>query len=247
MPTFGREIHAAYEKMAKYYSDFRFEGKAVNNEYIEMPATLSLIGNVKGKKVLDLGCGPGIYAEILKKHGAEVHGLDLSEKMIEIAKKRVSNVDFKVGTVYKMPYKNSYFDVVVAAYVVHYFKDFDRALREIHRVLKKDGIFVFSTTNPIKESSHHLNGKPRNVRVFKDYFKEGKKETIWWNGTKHEIKISYIHLTMETYIKKIIRNGFMLLDYKDAKPIKSARYVDKETYNLGLAIPLISVFKVKKL
>lgn len=52
-----------------------------------MPTTLKLLGNVKGKMILDLGCGSGIYARILTEKGAKVRGIDISSKLLEIAKK----------------------------------------------------------------------------------------------------------------------------------------------------------------
>jgi len=45
-----------------------------------MPTTLKMIGKIKGKKILDIGCGPGLYAKKLKEMGAEVKGIDISEK-----------------------------------------------------------------------------------------------------------------------------------------------------------------------
>ncbi|HSU72961.1 MAG TPA: SAM-dependent methyltransferase, partial [Candidatus Binatia bacterium] len=61
-----------YNVLAKEYYETRKAGQRVENEYLEMPATLSLLGKVKGKKILDAGCGPGIYARILHNKGARV-------------------------------------------------------------------------------------------------------------------------------------------------------------------------------
>jgi len=74
----------AYEKLADSYAA-RAPTKP-HNAYYERPATLSLLGEVAGKRVLDAGCGPGIYAEELVARGAEVVGFDASGRMVELAR-----------------------------------------------------------------------------------------------------------------------------------------------------------------
>ena len=77
----------AYEKLADSYSA-RAPTKP-HNAYYERPATMGLLGDVAGRRVLDAGCGPGVYAEELLARGAEVTGLDASERMIELARERL--------------------------------------------------------------------------------------------------------------------------------------------------------------
>ena len=68
----------AYETLAESYAA-RVDTKP-HNAYYERPATLSLLPQVKGKRVLDAGCGPGVYAEWLVEHGAEVVAFDVSTR-----------------------------------------------------------------------------------------------------------------------------------------------------------------------
>lgn len=74
----------AYDKLASSYSD-RAPTKP-HNAYYERPVTLSLLGDIRGRRVLDAACGPGIYAELLADSGAEVIGFDASEKMVTLAR-----------------------------------------------------------------------------------------------------------------------------------------------------------------
>ena len=75
-----------WNRMAENYQAFR-EEQGTYNELVEVPAMLSLIGDVNGKKVLDAGCGYGYYSVLLAKRGATVTGIDISERMIKLAKK----------------------------------------------------------------------------------------------------------------------------------------------------------------
>ena len=76
-----------YEQFAERYAA-SVETKA-HNAYYERPATLSLLPNVQGLRVLDAGCGSGIYSEWLLKHGAQVVACDVTPRMVEIAKELI--------------------------------------------------------------------------------------------------------------------------------------------------------------
>ena len=239
-----REVRKNYDRIAKRYHEGRqISKKMVYNEYNEQPATLSLLRKVKGKKILDLGCGTGIYARILKKRGAKVQGIDISPKMIEIARQNVKGVDFRIGSVYNLPYKSGTFDIVLASLVVHYFGNLNKALKEIRRVLKKNGVFIFSSDNPVMAATRGIKGKPRRYRVFGNYFKEGKFYKHW---PRVGIRMPYQHFTFQTWIKTIVRNGFMLEDFIDTKTIKAAEKHDRSMYAFTTKVPWFSVWKVKK-
>lgn len=239
---YEKEVRETYNKIAKRYHKITTTNHLFNT-YIEVPATMSLLKNVKNRKILDLGCGTGRHSSILKKRGANVCGLDLSPKMIEVAKSEIKDVDFKVGSVYKLPFKSNFFDIVVSGLVVGHFKNLDRAFNEIHRVLKNNGIFVFSTTNPILGISRHIKGKSRLYRKFGDYFKEGKIYTHW---PSLRVKVPYYHRTFQTLIRTIIRNKFIIEDFVDARPVKGGKKIDIESYNTYSQIPYFCVFKIRK-
>jgi len=78
----------AFDELADEYAE-RVLTKA-HNAYYERPATLSLLPDVGGKRVLDAGCGPGIYAEKLLECGAELSCFDVSKRMVELAIRRLA-------------------------------------------------------------------------------------------------------------------------------------------------------------
>jgi len=236
-----KEVRKIYNRIAERYH--KLSANHFFNAYLEVPATTSLLKNVKGKKVLDLGCGTGRHTIILKNKGAKVWGLDLSPKMLEIAKTEIKGVDFKIGTVYKLPYKSNFFDIIVSGLAVEYFKDIDKAFKEIRRVLKKDGIFVFSTKHPLLEISKHIKGRPYTFRKFGNYFKEGRTYAHW---PTFMTNIPYYHRTLQSWIRAIVRNKFVIENFVDAKPLKEGKKVNPNAYKSYSQIPYFIVFKVRK-
>ena len=77
----------AYDALAESYA--RLVDTKPHNTYYERPATLSLLPDVRGKRVLDAGCGPGVYTEWLVDQGAEVVALDANAKMVRLARERL--------------------------------------------------------------------------------------------------------------------------------------------------------------
>jgi SAM-dependent methyltransferase len=160
-----------YDFMAEHYHNWRTKENPQGwfyNELLEMPATLSLLGEVRGKRLLDFGCGTGIYAKLLTKKGAIVKGFDISPEMIKIAKRENPNLDLKVGSGYKIPFDEK-FDIVLASLVVHYLEDWNKMFKEISRVLKTGGYFLFSTGNPVYETRERLKvkGKKYKYKLFR--------------------------------------------------------------------------------
>jgi methionine biosynthesis protein MetW len=105
------------------------------------------------KRLLDVGCGDGVIAHFLKRKVFKIYGIDNSEQNLEKAKKR------GVFTVYvdldkeKIPFKDSYFDVVTCLDVIEHIRNPVNLMKEIYRVLKKGGRLILSAPN-IRFSDH---------------------------------------------------------------------------------------------
>ena len=212
-------------------------------DFLETPAVLELLGNVKNKKVLDFGCGVGHYTKRLIKQGAKVKGFDISEGMVKIALEESPNADLKVGSGYKIPF-NEKFDVVIAPLVLHYLSDWDKVFKEVKRVLKKEGVFIFSGYNPVLEVLD-LNFKNKKFEFEGNYF---KKEKIWkkWEHANKKDSIFFYHKSYEEIINTILKNKFEIVGYKDTFPLKKSEKLYSKSYNKWSKLPKFSVWKVKK-
>ena len=215
------------------------------NEMLEMPSTLILLGNVRGKKILDFGCGTGIYVKLLTKKGAKVKGFDISKEMLNIAKKENPKLNLRLGSGNNIPFKDK-FDIILSSLVVHYLKDWDKMFKEVGKVLKKGGYFIFSIGNPVAETRKKIKVGNKEISVLGDYFKEGKIYGPWTKNDGKKMKMHAYHKTYETIIKTIIKNGFEIVDYKDCFPIKKGKKLFPYDYAIYSKKPMFCVWKVKK-
>lgn len=234
----AEEYH--YNRTKKYPQGWFF------NEMLEMPAVLELLGDIKNKKILDIGCGTGIYAKILTQKGAIVKGFDISPSMVGVARRENPKLDLRIGSANKIPF-NEKFDIAFASLVVHYLPDWNKMLKEIRRVLKDDGIFIFSTGNPVAESVERIYVKGKRYKVLANYFNENKRYGSWKRANKAmPIGVPFYHITYETMIKRILNSSFEVLDYKDCFPLRKAKKYFPKEYEDYSNIPFFCVFKVRK-
>ena len=115
-------------------------------------------------KVLDVGCGPGMFTEFMLDQGVDAAGVDIDHSLVRTAKSRVaqrgSAGHFLVGTVERLPYRDRVFDVCVANSILEHVQDWEATLQEVTRVLKVGGLLVFYTTNRLHPFQNEVNGFP---------------------------------------------------------------------------------------
>lgn len=126
----------------------------------------------KNEKVLDVGCGNGRFSKYLE--GTDYTGVDFSKNLISEAKKRFPDKKFIVGDVLSLPFQDNYFDKVYSIAVIHQIPKEEyreKALKEIKRVLKKNGTAYITVWN-IKNSSKAIKSSTSS------YFLEDNKENL---------------------------------------------------------------------
>lgn len=115
------------DKRAKFFKDFLGNGS---------------------KKVLEIGCGTGLFTQEIAKTNNLITAIDVSEDLINIAKERVvsRNVNFEIGNVHKTSFARGTFDYIVGSSVLHHL-NVDGALQEFYRILKPGGKLIFTEPN----------------------------------------------------------------------------------------------------
>lgn len=108
--------------------------------------------NLKGKeKILDVGCGRGFYLKILSdfKLGLDLYGVDLNSKYLQIAEKFIKDesVNLTKSDICNLPFKDDYFDRIIASEILEHIPDDQRAISELLRVLRPGGIVLITVPN----------------------------------------------------------------------------------------------------
>ncbi len=114
-----------------------------------------LLGDVRGLRVVDFGCGSGANTVLLTGRGAEVWGVDISEDLIRLAERRLAvngragGAQFVVGSAHDLPFPDGSVDVLFGIAILHHL-DLALVAREVHRVLRRGGRAIFQ--EPVRNS-----------------------------------------------------------------------------------------------
>jgi ubiquinone/menaquinone biosynthesis C-methylase UbiE len=117
---------------------------------------LDAAGVHSGIRVLDVATGPGYAAERAATRGAEVIGIDIAEGMLELARRRQPELEFRHGDAERLPFEDASFDAVVGGFVVSHLPDPERAVAEAVRVLRPHGSVAFSIWD--RPERNRMNG-----------------------------------------------------------------------------------------
>lgn len=128
------EVYGASVKSSDYFDDASF--------FMQRNNTLRWLGNVKGKEILDAGCGVGAFSEPLTQHNT-VYGVDFSEKSLEFARAR--GLQAVMGDLTALPFADGKFDVALCIGVIQLIEQYMPVMAELARVTKPGGILLVQT------------------------------------------------------------------------------------------------------
>lgn len=204
---------SAYDEIAEWYDSWVGSGAMRDDPYF--PAVEALMGEIAGRHLCDLACGQGRVARHLADLGASVVGVDLSAKLLAIARHH-EEVEPR-GIVYRHADARSLdgladgeFDGVVCSMALMDIPDLAPTLHSVARVLRPGGLFVFSILHPCYHTaqSGELATPEGTVRTVGGYFAEG----YWRSATRTGPpgKVGAYHRTLSTYIAALTDAGLTL-------------------------------------
>jgi ubiquinone/menaquinone biosynthesis C-methylase UbiE len=194
------------------------------NEFL-MPIMLAMVGDVAGLDLLDLGCGEGGYGRELARRGARVVGVDGSPRLIEVASERAASgnvsVDLRCANANQLNgLADASFDRVLASMSLMDVEDYPGAIREIARVLRRDGELFMSITHPCFQArvSRWLKderGQPMFFAVDHYFDRAAWEEYMAAEFTKPVLRR---HRPLEDYMAAPLAAGLTLREFREPVP-----------------------------
>jgi ubiquinone/menaquinone biosynthesis C-methylase UbiE len=203
-----KSVKTLYDEISAKYHVNR---KLAISDYTELPAVLRLAGDVRGKRVLDVGCGPGRHARKLLAKGARVTGIDISNEMIAIAREhcnhqgRFFQADFE-----QVEFERASFDLIIASLTLMYARDISPVIEKFGSWLKPKGRLIFSLYHPV-----------RFFHKIAD-FDFSKSRKVWIHLEGCDVTVFNYYHPMEKYFDALRASGFEVLKF--VEPVLSRRY-----------------------
>lgn len=179
-----------------------------------LPNLLRLLEIKKGEVILDIGCGPGFFANEFAKKGAKVIGVDVAKDLIELAKKSVSGAEFIVGAAENLGFlKNKSVDKITLVLAIQNIDNVHKVFAECQRVLKPGGKIFIVMSHPafrVPKASDWGWDQEKSIqyRRIDGYMSESKVKIQMHPGDRpSEYTISF-HRPLQFYFKLLGNNGF---------------------------------------
>jgi ubiquinone/menaquinone biosynthesis C-methylase UbiE len=179
----------------------------------EWPTLRAMLPDLKGRSVVDLGCGFGWFCRWARENGAaSVLGLDVSEKMLARARDETADpsVSYERADLERLDLPAAAFDLAYSALTLHYLENLEGMLAVVHRALRPGGWLVFSAEHPIYTAptnpGWHADEAGRKTWPVDNYLNEGPRSTDWLASG-----VIKRHRTVATYLNLLIRLGFTIM------------------------------------
>lgn len=224
------------------YHEFALEyGRAVAgnayNAHYERPSLCALLPPLDKLSVLDLGCGPGAYTKLLLQQGARVTAVDGSQAMIDIVRRQFPGLRCYVQDLAGgLPAEDSgSFDLVIAPLTLHYLRDWQPPLRDIRRVLKPDGVFVFSTHHPFFDYQRERSGSYYATELIEEQ----------WDTVGHAVAVSFYRRPLSAMMSALVEAGLRVETLTEGQVARELADIDPVAYDQLRREPAFIFFRCR--
>lgn len=220
------EIRTFWDRVAEDWNQHVGSNGDANRILNSDPVLWAMAGDVKGLRVLDAGCGTGYLAAQFAAKGAAVTGVDLSERMIQIAHSQYAGIDFRIDSLSELrSLADAQFDLIVSNYVLMDLPDLDSALTNFARVLRPGGAAIVVFSHPCFPQGRATQDGARVTYNWEfSYFQQCKRVDPPWGRFTSEF--IWFHRPLSDYWKAFRRAGFRVADFDEP-------HVTRDRYHLA--------------
>ena len=226
---------------------------------IEWPCIQELLPDLRGKSLLDFGCGTGIFTFLLEQYyPSKIIGIDLSEEMLKIAiakaEAKKSSARFVLGDANKLAsYFDETFDLVFSSTTTQYLANFDVLFENIRKLLKANGTCILSIIHPVYSAMYpieHGDTFPNDDEWTVRYLDQRKRAYIQpWieynDNFENQLSRSF-HYTFSDYINAILRAGLKIQEMREPLPPELWKTTSFCRYDNYIETPTYMIIKLIK-
>ncbi len=244
----GQNIYDNAEFFNSYF-DLRQKGDNFN-VLLEQPAMMELLPDVKGKRILDLGCGFGDNCiDFINRGAKSVVGIDISEKMLAVASKENANskIEYLNMSMDEIGTLDDDFDLVYSSLAFHYIENFDELMSNVYDRLNSGGVILFSQEHPFItatiDGKGHFNRDENGVPIsytFSNYCQRGRRMSTWFVEG-----VEKYHRTIGDILTTIASSGFCIEKVVEPVPSEDALKV-RPALKKELLKPNFLIIKARK-
>ena len=216
------------ERSGKWSEHYQKRGYLSHFFRARMDEISKLIPRNNQGKLLDSGCGTGDSVQIAREKGYSFHGIDISQKMVDVCKKRFAGpgTSFQKANIEELGFGEGEFDVIISAGVLEYVNDDALASRELHRVLRRNGLLITTFPNrssPLLRIEKFLGRFSPRARAFHREYTSGQARNILESAgfrILDEIHVSYLpvniglRIPFPTAVDSVLGTALRLLGLK---------------------------------
>lgn len=207
----------------------------------------SILPDLQGKKVVDLGCGYGWFCRSAREQGAaQVLGMDLSEKMLGKAKEMTEDqaIEYRQQDLEALQLPAASFDLVYSSLTLHYIEDLGKLFATVYQALVNGGEFIFTAEHPIYTAPKHqgwlVDEAGQKSWPINGYQQEGQRISNWL--AEGVIKQ---HRMLGTYINLLVQQGFTIRYLNEWGP-SAQQIADNLALDEEKERPMIFILAVQK-
>jgi ubiquinone/menaquinone biosynthesis C-methylase UbiE len=220
----------AWDANAKEWSNRVRAGMDLSRKHVLLPEISDILIKLKAKSVLDAGCGSGDLMKVIQGlFNARIVGVDFSIQMCREAIS-IPGVSKRIvcGNISRLPFDRCSFDAIVANMVLGCVEDLHAVYSEFFRVLKADGVLIFSILHPARVMPVHMLKASAeagaSIVATEDYFNERKVSARLKLGGNSWLpsSVEYYHRTLTNYSAALLSNHFVTIELREPKPAQEA-------------------------
>lgn len=202
--------------VANWYHEHVSESDDTYHEKVIKPNLLRVLGEVEGKRVLDVACGQGFFSRALDHVGAHVTAADIAPELIAIAKKLgPADITYLAAPASRMPLPDESFDAVICVLALQNIKDLSGTLAQVSHLLKPGGSFVIVLNHPCFRIPRHSEwgfdaDASVQFRRVDRYLSETSYNIQTHPGSDPSTTTLSYHRPLQLYMKELAKHGFVL-------------------------------------